>query len=336
MAEDILVNKNKTLLIIGKAKKNWAPKEIVLAYDEEEVKKNYKGGDLVDAYLRAKEMGVTDIFLMNIQKDSDYFDILDTLKDNDFAYIVFSSLYLSDTFHDVVDSHKRIHSFYAYFLGYISKSNNTTFVVTDKHASLYEDIDTYLDDMREIKNTFLSRCSGRAQLNNIIFVMNNLKGNKYANIDLAASLVISDLNEYPSYGFNDVVFHIDPWDNLEDIAYFRDNVTRETTIENLINLSQGTTPEKVVFIDRIIKALKREMDFSEFKGRFYSEYQKLLLNQKLETYLSSLLGYTLRDYNIDSIEAFKNGPAAIQLVARLSLYPINCLEVCSLNLEIEI
>mgnify|MGYP000943233538 FL=1 len=336
MAEDILVNKNKTLLIIGKATKNWAPKEIVLAYDKEEVKKNYKGGDLVDAYLRAKEMGVTDIFLMNIQKDSDYFDILDTLKDNDFAYVVFSSLYLSDTFHDVVDSHKRIHSFYAYFLGYISKSNNTTFVVTDKHASLYEDIDTYLDDMREIKNTFLSRCSGRAQLNNIIFVMNNLKGNKYANIDLAASLVISDLNEYPSYGFDDVVFHIDPWDNPEDIAYFRDNVTRETTIENLVNLSQNITPEKVVFIDRIIKALKREMDFSEFKGCFYSEYQKLLLNQKLETYLSSLLGYTLRGYNIDSIEAFKDGPAAVQLVARLSLYPINCLEVCSLNLEIEV
>ena len=336
MAEDILVNKNKTLLIIGKAKKNWAPKEIVLAYDEEEVKKNYKGGDLVDAYLRASEAGVTDIFLMNIQKDSDYFDILDTLKDNDFAYVVFSSLYLSDTFHDVLDSHKRIHNFFAYFLGYISSSNNSTFVVTDKHASLYEDIDAYLDDMRSIKKTFLSHCSGRAKLNNIIFVMNNLKGNNFANVDLAASLVISDLNEYPHYPFNDTVFHIDPWDNPEDIAYFRDNITRETTIENLVNLSQDTTPEKVVFIDRIIKALKREIDFQEFKGRFYSEYQKLLLNQKLDQYLSSLIGYTLRDYNIDSIEAFNDGPAAVQLVARLSLYPINCLEVCSLNLEIEL
>jgi len=336
MAENILVNKNKTLLIIGKAKKNWAPKEIVLAYDEEEVKKNYKGGDLVDAYLRASEAGVTDIFLMNIQKDSDYFDILDTLKNNDFAYVVFSSLYLSDTFHDVLDSHKRIHNFFAYFLGYISSSNNSTFIVTDKHASLYEDIDAYLDDMRSIKKIFLSHCSGRAKLNNIIFVMNNLKGNKFANVDLAASLVISDLNEYPHYPFNDTVFHIDPWDNPEDIAYFRDNVTRETTIENLVNLSQDTTPEKVVFIDRIIKALKREIDFQEFKGRFYSEYQKLLLNQKLDQYLSSLIGYTLRDYNIDSIEAFKDGPAAVQLVARLFLYPINCLEVCSLNLEIEL
>nr|DAJ13720.1 MAG TPA: hypothetical protein [Myoviridae sp. ctPCN11] len=336
MAENILVNKNKTLLIIGKAKKNWAPKEIVLAYDEEEVKKNYKGGDLVEAYLRASEAGVTDIFLMNIQKDSDYFDILDALKDNDFAYVVFSSLYLSDTFHDVLDSHKRIHNFFAYFLGYISSSNNSTFIVTDKHASLYEDIDAYLDDMRSIKKTFLSHCSGRAKLNNIIFVMNNLKGNKFANVDLAASMVISDLNEYPHYPFNDTVFHIDPWDNPEDIAYFRDNVTRETTIENLVNLSQDTTPEKVVFIDRIIKALKREIDFQEFKGRFYSEYQKLLLNQKLDQYLSSLIGYTLRDYNIDSIEAFKDGPAAVQLVARLSLYPINCLEVCSLNLEIEL
>ena len=336
MAEDILVNKNKTLLIIGKAKKNWAPKEIVLAYNEEEVKKNYKGGDIVDAYLRASEAGVTDIFLMNIQKDSDYFDILDTLKDNDFAYIVFSSLYLSDTFHDILDSHKRIHNFFAYFLGYISSSNNSTFIVTDKHASLYEDIDAYLDDMRSIKKTFLSHCSGRAKLNNIIFVMNNLKGNKFANVDLAASLVISDLNEYPHYPFNDTVFHIDPWDNPEDIAYFRDNITRETTIENLVNLSQDTTPEKVVFIDRIIKALKREIDFQEFKGRFYSEYQKLLLNQKLDQYLSSLIGYTLRDYKIDSIEALKDGPGAVQLVARLSLYPINCLEVCSLNLEIEL
>ena len=336
MAEDILVNKNKTLLIIGKAKKNWAPKEIVLAYDKEEVKKNYKGGDLVDAYLKASEAGVTDIFLMNIQKDSDYFDVLDTLKDNDFAYVVFSSLYLSDTFHDILDSHKRIHNFFAYFLGYISSSNNSTFVVTDKHASLYEDIDAYLDDMRSVKKTFLSHCSGRAKLNNIIFVMNNLKGNKFANVELAASLVISDLNEYPHYPFNDTVFHIDPWDNPEDIAYFRDNVTRETTIENLVNLSQDTTHEKVVFIDRIIKALKREIDFQEFKGRFYSEYQKLLLNQKLDQYLSSLVGYTLRDYNIDSIEAFKDGPAAVQLVARLSLYPINCLEVCSLNLEIEL
>ncbi len=337
MPDELFVDPNKTLLIIGKGATNFGLKEIVYSEDYDEVLDKYGESDLSKAFADAKKIGAPYVFLMNLQKHQDYFDVAGALKQNDFAYISLASVMLSDTFQNDSDG-GMIHSLLAYILGLIGENHNTTWVVTDKHASLYEDIDQYLEDMRNTKKTFLSRCSSRANLRNVIFVMNNLKKHKTASTLVAAALCSTEINEYPtSKYFDDTVFDIDSWDNPDEIAYFKKNSTRETTIENFINLYQAeNAPEKIVFIDRIMKHLERDLDFSEFKGRRYTPYQKLLFSRALTKTLNSLKKICIKDYSIESIEVYldKENPGTVVMLARIDVIPMNCLEVCSLTKEV--
>ena len=336
MAKSIVVNKHTTMLIIGKAATKYGLGEIVYSEDPKEVLEKYGESDLSTAFQQAKDLGAPAIFLMNLQKDQDYFDILDILKQNDFAYIVFTTLMLSDTFQDISHSGE-IHSFFAYILGYLGRDHKSTLIVTDKHATLYEDIDEFLIDMRKTQEKFLAKCSDRANLENIIFVGNNLKDYKMASVPLAASLCSTDINEYPvSNKFGEAIFRIDQWDNPLNMAYFRSDPARETTVENLVNMLRAYDPEKVVFISRIIKYLYREMDFTQFRGRPYSSYQKLLFNQALVKYLDKVVGYAIKRYTIESINAYRSTPGSITLVARINVQPVNCLERCSISMEAEL
>lgn len=326
-----VINKHKNMLIIGKAANNFALKEVALASDYDKVLEQYGDSDLTKAYKTAADIGAPHIYLMNIQQDQDYFDVLETLKQNDFTYIVFCSLVLSDTFQKANDG-GQIHYFFSYYLGYMGLNHRSVIVVTDKHASLYEDIDSYIDDMNSIQEKFLNHCSGRANLQNIIFVANNLEDYDRANVVLAASLCASEVYEYPtSSSFGNAIFDIDSWDNPGDMAYFKSHAARETTIENLLNFEQEYKPEKIVFVNRILKCLAREMDFTEFKGTLYSEYQKDLFEQKLENYLDSVKGTFIKDYAIESISVYKDDPGTVIMLARLAILPLNCLEVCTIE-----
>ena len=190
--------------------------------------------------------------------------------------------------------------------------------------------------MREVQNTFLNLCSSRANLENVIFVANNLKQYKMANVALAAGLCVNDVNKYPvSELYGEAIFDIDKTDNPENIVYFKNNITRETTVENLLNFYESGYPMKIVFISRILKYIKREIDFSEFKGKLYTPYQKLQYSKRLTECLNSMSGYIIKEYSIDSIEAYKSSNATITLLARIRLVPINCLEICSLQTEVE-
>lgn len=324
------------MLILGKAATTFARKEIVYCNDLDAVKESYGDSELTDAYEQAKSLGAPYVSLMNLMDYQDYFDVIEALKQTDFTYIVFASLLLSDTFIDSA-SGGRHRSMLAYLLGYVGRDHITTFIVTDKHASLYEDIDAFLKDMHSVQDTFLKCCSSRADLQNLIFVGNNLSAYKNAAVVLAAMLCATPVNEYPvSTQLGESIFHIDWWDEPGDMAYFRSNVSRETAAENLLNMKRETEPDKVVFIDRIEKYLRREMDFSEFRGRPYTKYQKLLFSQKLTNYLDSLVGFILREYSIKSIEVHKDMPGTVIMLARIEYRPINCLEICSLNVEVEV
>jgi len=336
MVDELIINKHTNMLIIGKAATQYGRGEIIYAEDPVAVADKYGESDLTTAFRQAKDLGAPAVFLMNMQKDQDYFDALDILKQNDFAYIVFATLMLSDTFQDVSHGGKT-HSFFAYILGYLGRYHNSTLIVTDKHASLYEDIDAFLTDMRKIQDVFLGRCSDRANLQNFIFVGNNLESYEMASIPLAAALCSSQPNEYPlSDKFGKAIFRIDPWDAPLDMVYFRSDPARETTIENLLNMLRPYNPEKVVFIDRILKYLRREMDFTQFRGRVYSSYQKLLFNKTLVKYLDDMTGFIIKDYSIESINAYRDDPGTVVLIARISVQPVNCLERCSLNVEAEL
>lgn len=335
MAE-LMVNKHANMLIVGKGATSYGRGEIVYSESYEDVLEMYGDSDLSRAFKEAQDIGASYIFLMNLQKDQDYFNAIDVLKQNDFAYITFATLMLSDTFQDV--SHGgEIHSFFAYILGSLGREHKSTLIITDKHASLYEDIDAFLSDMNKIQQNFLHRCSERANLQNFIFVGNNLKDHKMSCVPLAAALCATPVNQYPvSEKFGEAIFRIDPWDNPGDMAYFKSDPARETTVENLVNLLRTTEPEKVVFIDRILKYIHREMDFSQFKGRVYSSYQKLLFSRVLTKYLDSLLENVIKSYFVESINSYRDDPGTVILQSRVLVQPVGCLERCAITLEAEL
>lgn len=333
---DLYVDKHSNLLILGRAANDFAVGEVVYSEDYEEVLAQYGESDLSRAFKEAQDMGVKYIFVMNLRLVDDYFKVADILKEGDFAYIAFASLLLSDTFQDTFNS-GLYHSVLAYLLGTIGHNCNSTFVVTGEHASLYEDIDAFLKDMNAQRKEFLSYCSSRAELRNLIFVANNLQSYKNAAVPLAAALCTTPVYAYPtSYKFGEAIFDIDTWDCPGEMAYFRSNLTRETTVENLINMMQSDEPEKVVFVDRIMKFIMRDIEYQEFKGHQYTAYKKLLFEEKLTQYMESIMDKVIKDYSIDKIEAIHDGPGTVMLSASLRVVPVGCLEVCSLRKDVQV
>lgn len=337
MADELYIDKNRNMLIIGRASSNFARKEIVYSEDYDEVLKKFGDSELTKAFKGAQDFGAPYIFLMNVQDNQDYLEIFDVIQQNDFSYIVFASLLLSDTFQNIKDGGQE-HNFFAYILGSIGLNNDSTIIVTDKHASLYEDVDAFLKDMRKTVTTFEECCSERANLRNLIFVANNLKDHLMANVPLAATLCAKGITEYPTSNlYGKSIFRIDRWDCDFDMAYYRSEPTRETTIENLLNCEREWAPEKVVYIDRIMKYLKRGMAFEQFRGRMYTSYQKLLFNQALVKYLDAIKEKKIiKQYIIDSIETYKDVPGTVIMLARLKVQPANCLDLCSLSVEAKV
>jgi hypothetical protein len=335
-ADELIVNKHETLLLIGKAAERYAIGEIVYAEDYDEVLNLYGDSDLSRAFRAAQNNGAKYIYLLNVEKDSDYFEVVESIKHGDFAYVAFVSLFLSDTFQDTYGE-RRIHSTLAYLLGSIGRDCLTTFVVTDKHASLYESIDDFLIDMTKIQNKFIHRCSVRANLKNIIFVANNLTDYPVASVPLAASLCSTPVNEYPTLRKpSKAIFYISSWDGMDSMAYYRTEPNGVTNVENLLNMCLRREPEKVVFVDRILKYIQRGLDFQEFKGKQHTEHRKLLFKEKLEKYLEGIKGFIIKHYRIDQINVVDDLPGTVIYSSRIRVLPINCFEICTIKKDVEV
>lgn len=332
---DVAVNKHSNMLIVGAGKTSFGLRDIQYFTDYDNVLSLYGESDISKAFKVASGMGVKDIFIMNVQSPQDYINTIDLIKDNDFAYIVYVSLMLSDTFNQAYDGNN-IHSYFAYFMGTISRSNESIIVVTDKHASLFENINDFMEHQKKTLDEFLSCCTNKANLENIVFVANNLELYPMANVVLAAALCVSSVNEYPSGNFGNAIFHIDSWDSPADYVFFKTHASETTTIENLLNCLETGEQTKLVFVSRIIKYIKRELDFSEFKGKLYSPYQKLYIEKKLETYLESLTGTVINKYEIESVKAYRGVPGTITILCRFSVWPIGCLEKCVIEKEVDL
>ena len=332
---DVAVNKHSNMLIVGSGKTDFGLRDIQYFTDYDAVLSLYGESDISRAFKIASDMGVRDIFIMNLKSPQDYLSTIGLIKDNDFAYIVYVSLYLSDSFNQAYDGGK-IHSYFAYFLGTIERSNESVLVVTDKHASLFETIDDFLEHQKSALDTFLSCCTNKANLENIVFVANNLENYPMANVVVAAALCTSQVNEYPRSNFGNAVFHIDPWDSPSDYAYFKSHASGETTIDNLLNCLETGEQTKLVFVSRIVKYIKRELDFSEFKGKLYTPYQKLYIEKKLEAYLESLVGRVINQYEIESVKAYRGVPGTVTILCRFSVRPIGCVERCVIEKEIDL
>lgn len=330
--QTIYVNKHNNILIIGKAATNYSEKEIGYWKNYDDVLESFGQSNLTDAFKTAQDMGVEDIFLMNVRRKNDYLDIIEPLRQNDFAYIVFTDLFISDFYRDTLDLNVE-HNYFAYIMGMLGPDHNSTLIATDKHASLFETIDDFIEYMNSASQNFIQCCSGQANKENMLIVGNNLKNSQYANVVLAAAICTSPINEYPTANFGQAVFNIDAYDKPGCWAYFRNHEIRETTVENLQDCKDSGL-EKVFTVSRTKKYVDRHLDFSDFKGKLYNSYIKLRVMDRLEKYMGALVGKVIRSYEIGNIAVYKDNPGTVKLVCYLTIVPNNCLEVIHIDKEV--
>lgn len=316
-----ITDKNKSVLIIGDADSDFALNTIKYYDSAKKVKAEYKGGRLVDAFDTAKEFGAEHVFLLNIKEKVDYVELMEILRQYDFAYIAPVNLYISDYFHDLNRNSKRV--YYAQdYMERVSAFNDSTLIMTDKHAGLYEDIDAYLNVTKEQCSSIMSRINTGIKGNNLIFVANNLTDYMYSNVVLASILSASDTGVYPAIKELSVVFDIDDFDVGEfPIVYFKNNYQTKTTIENLVNFEKYVPILKSVFVDRILKYISRTYDLSRYNGKLYTPHQKVLIEKEIETYFDSLSGWIVRKYEIESVVFYKENTGVGRVECLISVWP---------------
>lgn len=315
------VEKNKTMLIIGKDTNRHAV-NVIKYYDSlPKVLHDYGDSELSKGFEDAKKFSAPHVFLLNVINEHDYIDLVTVLKQYDFAYIVPLNIYISDYFHDKNRNEQKIH----YGRDYIERAsayNNSLFIMTDKHASLYEDMDHFLDEMKAHVRAIRSTITMGVKAKNFAFVANNLRGYSMSNVVLASILTASDYGDYPAMKREQVIFDIDSFDIGDDeIIYFKQSELVGTTVENLVNFEKNAPILKSIFVDRIINYILRTLDLSDVAGRNYSVYQKIRAEKMLELYFDELKGWLLRDYQIESIEFIKESVGAGVLECTITVWP---------------
>jgi len=333
---NVSVNKHTNMLIIGQGATNYARKQVVYAEKYSEVLSAFGDSELTDAFVTAKQFNAPYVFLMNCRQNYDCLDIGTTLRAADFSYIVPVSLYLSDEFDDP-KTERRI-SYIEYLMEQVGAVNDSVFIVTDKSAELYEDVDAFIEDMNSISAVFSQKRKSPAVKENVVFVVNNLVSHKKANIPLAAALCATPVNRYPEADFGEAYFLLDQWEDIGNWAYFQNHNVRNTTVENLLNFETVGNPLKIVFVSRIIKLLKRELDFHDFIGKQYTEYRRLNIRTRLEEYLDSLLNKVLYEYDIKAVKPYRNRvePMSVNIRNVFDVWPVNCLEKVTVSNTVEV
>jgi hypothetical protein len=328
------INRHRNILIIGRGANSYKINEVVYYNSPDIVEKLYGNSQLSDAFRLTKNIGVNDVFVVNAASMTDYIEIADLLKHYDFSYIVPIGINFSDSFFNPLLNRQMTYA--ELYLESISGYANSSIMMTDKHASLYEDMDQYLDDMKAIIYKF-KNVAQKALMNgrNMCLVGNNLQDYEYANVVLASVLCTSSYDKYPEFDFGPAVFDIDDFDlDNSELIYFKNNYLTYTSVENLKNFRIDHDAVKIVPIDIVIKYIERELDFSDIKGKAFTEYVRLKLNKKLDQFLRGIINIAIRDYSIQSIDFVKTSPSAGTIVNYFSILPINSTEVFDIAMEV--
>lgn len=314
-------DKHTSLLIIGNSESTNKTCKIEKFNTLFDVEKEYgKDSDLYQAYKLAKSYSAPDVYLVNMRTISDFLNIANQLIDYDFAYICPTKIMFSDRYTDRYN--KDLTDYYLNVLSSNCYKNRSMIIVTDKHSSLFEDIDEFNNYYDAIVQKFTSVHNKNKFLDNIILVGNNLKYIQYSNIVVAAKLAATPINEYPLLSNEDTDFIVDYKDMLPNVVYYRNSSLVGTTVENLVNLS-SENPNKSVMVMRIIYYLVREMDFDEYIGKNYRKFYLLKIRDRLESLLKQNVGFVLYDYHIDSVEEqLRENGLGVDIILRYTLYPL--------------
>ncbi len=325
--------KKKNILILGKAKTDKKRLEILNPKDESEAMTYYGESDLYNAFKDAYKITKdNNIYTLNTYYTTDIIESIDLILQYDFNYIVPTSFFISDFF---INPKTEIKTSYLSF--YLSELANvrsfSTVITTDRHSSLYEDIDDYVYEMRDkIEDLCLTNSSRFNNYgNNAIFVLNNFKKIEFSNVILAAILSQVKYAEHPQEldsSEYSLVYDIDYRDILSnDMSYFKYNpCDNDVTIDNFYNLRTIYDEYKIVMIDETIKELYRRIDLDEYKGRLYTPYMKVSIETKVKKILEVAKHSIIEDYKIKKIEFVKTGKTSGYINIELFVKPYGSVE----------
>lgn len=322
------IDKHSSILIIGIGERKKHLFEIVQPRDFDEMIETFGACDITSAYIEVSDMK-DDVYIMNIETKHDYIKAADIIKKFEFSMVVPVSMNFYDYFYDPLENGRK-----TYYIQYMLQKccrTKTVFIATTPHASLYEDIDSFLDDISSKNDMFHANLRSNEHRENLIVVANNLKKIKSANVVLAGMIAKTLIPEYPKeYNKNNLeaIFSIDKTDKIGDIAYFKTHMDNSTTIENLLNMYPSNSPIKIFTIYRICLYIMKELDYSNYIGSVYTSYKKLSIRKIVEKFLSSLLEIMLIDFKITQCYAEKDSehPGAIIIVVNYEIQPVGYVE----------
>lgn len=325
------IDLENSILILGAADTNYKENIITKFNSLLEVEDCYgDNSDLTLAYKEAISLKAENVYLCNCFKVTDYITIINTLIDIDFEYIVplFS---FSDSFTTSDNNHMYLSEFYSNMLS----DNISQLIITEKHASLYENIDSYIKTMNLIANNFKSHCFNKLYNGeNLSFVLNNLQNYKFANVVLASILSLTNLKYYPMVNVGDVVFDLNENDFYgNEIAFYSYNNLTNTTIENFKNFKYKAAPEKYVLIHLIKQKVLRSLNLDEYKGKLFTPYLQIALSNSINSIMQKHVGNIIESYQLGDIDYIKEKDNTVTIYLNINIKPYNSIEEINIRLE---
>lgn len=323
---------HNSILILGKGETEYKSLKITYPSSISDVENNYgKYSELTEAYTEAVKAGATNIFLCNCYRFTDYVDALDLIAQNDFAFVCplfkFSTTFINP------DTHKEM--YLAELYSAAAENSFSNIIISDLHASLYEDLSQYLKAMKLINYRFKETTYGRLVNGQALaFTLNMLNDYKYSNIALSALIAESSLRNYPQKDLGEVVFDITNNDVFDhEFIYFAYNNLTKTTIENLQNYHEETVPEKMLLISIIKNRINMSLDYEDYTGKLINSYTKISLDNYTRKVMSSHIGTLISNYNILKIDYIKVDEGQINIDIYMSIKPYNSIEEINMKVE---
>lgn len=325
------VTSHSSILILGKGDSEYKNLKITYPKNIAEVQENYgEYSELTKAYVEAKKIGAEEVYVCNCYKMTDYIDAIDLISQNDFAFVcplfTFSTTY--------TNANKEYYFAELYADALVESFSNL--ILTEKHASLYEDITHYLTAMKSINYSF--KDSSMERMSNgqaMAFVLNNLKDYNYANVALASIISLSTLRYYPQQNLGEVVFDITKEDIIDhEMAFFAYDILAGTTIENLLDYHNERTAEKMLLISIIKNRINMALDYEQFTGELLNPYTKIKLTNYTTEVLNKFCGILIEEFTLDKIEFVKSNPSEVNINIYMSIKPYGSIEFISMKVEV--
>lgn len=329
--KQVLDPNKKNILIIGSSNNNNQSKIILNPANIETARQLYgEDNDLFRAYKLAYEItNDSNVYTVNCPMSTDFIEIIDTIVNYNFNYIVPIDIFLQDTFINPINEKKTYFcNYYIERLGAVD--NLATLIMTDRPSYLYESMDEFLYTTNDIFDEYYAASAHILEKygSNMVFVLNNLSESYYSNVLLAATLSINTFTKYPNSVSFKTHFDIDDLDvNNVNFSYYRycEN-TNSCTIENLKNLRPTNDIYKWVLIDEAIKYVIRSLDLDDFKGKLYTPYVKTQINTRIKQIMESMKNIVFKQYTVESIQFVRTAPAVGYMNIKISFVPFGTLE----------